>query len=159
MGFSTKRGRPKLKLEKADYGSPELRSKRQNDMTLEALDLCLKKGLITEDEHQAGLRLRWLYKIKFGSPTIKAYSYDIYGGYSKPEDDPIWVQKRSNEYIAALNELQKYKAKKVVMNIAIFDLRESFLLNSKINYSLAVDYRIFKAGISALAKMMKKSFV
>lgn len=159
MGFSRKRGRPKLNLQKTDYGSPELRLKRQNDMTMEALDLCLKKGLIDENEHQAGLRLRWLYKIKFGSPNIKAYSINIYGGYEKPEDDPLWVKKRSDEYITALDELKKYQSKKIVMNIAIFNLRESFLLDNQANYHSAIDYRIFKSGISALAKKMKKVVV
>jgi hypothetical protein len=154
MRFSSKRGRPKLNKDPIDYGTPELQRKRKQNLTIEALDLCLKKNLINEIEHQAGMKLRWLYSLKFGSPNIRAYSFNNEGPCNKYEDNPQWLKKKSDEYISFLNELQKYKAKNTVMNIAIFNIRGSFLTNTDISRQVMKDYKTFKSGINAISKLI-----
>ena len=99
LSFSKKRGRPRVEKEKNDYGTLELRNKRLLELTTEPLDLCFKKQLITIEEHEAGIRLRWLYTLKFGSPDISAYSFEPAGSSCFRNDDsaPAETKKRVNQ--------------------------------------------------------------
>ncbi|MDA0780985.1 MAG: hypothetical protein PQ612_01355 [Rickettsiales bacterium] len=162
MGFSRKRGRPKtLKVEK-DYGTPQLQTKKNLGITTEPLDLCLKKKLISQDEHEAGIRLRWLYTLRFGSPNISAYSYEKISTGSFRNDDENWLKERSLEYENAMKELCKINAKRIVMNICIFHLRSSFLLPyydgitiSEANKRKKL-FTTFKDGMEVLATSLGK---
>jgi len=56
-GFSRRRGRPRQNIQENDKGTFELRQKRNLGITIEAIDLCLKKSLITQEQHNAAMRL------------------------------------------------------------------------------------------------------
>ncbi len=164
MGFSSKRGRPKLEREAIDYGTEQLQKKREQNMTTEALDLCLKRSLIDIDEHEAGLRLRWLYTLRYGSPGIRAYHPDNFGVSCFRVDDEEWLQARKIEYENAVNELNRVGAKRIVMHICVFNKRALFLLPYKkiitshegiIRHN---QYLKFKEGLALLSvRMGKKS--
>lgn len=138
MGFSRRRGRPALQKEKTDLGTAELRFKKAFDITTEAIDLCLKKDLITQEQHQSAIRLRWLYTLKFGSPDISAYSLDGVGASCFRADDEAWLSARHYEYATALKELDLIRAKKIVMNISIFNMFPSFLQRRKLDINSSV---------------------
>lgn len=162
MAFSRKRGRPKVEKEKNDYGTLELRNKRLLELTTEPLDLCLKKQLIKLEEHEAGIRLRWLYTLKFGSPDISAYSFEPAGSSCFRNDDKEWLSARHVEYENAIYAIQKANAKRIVMNICIFNQRANFLLpyHQEITPIEAKNRRSefdkFKEGIEILAKSLGK---
>lgn len=62
------RGRPP----RAGYDciiTPELARKHARGETLEPLDFCLREGWISEAQHRAGIRLRWLYGKLVGVPA------------------------------------------------------------------------------------------
>ncbi len=65
-----KRGRPKNTGTNIDKGTIELQRKRKDNLTIESLDLCLQKNIITPIEHMSGIKLRWIYTLRFGVPTI-----------------------------------------------------------------------------------------
>ena len=127
-GFSRKRGRPSKNTIEQDRGTLELRKKRSLGITTEPLDLCLKKRLITTNQHTSGIRLRWLYTIRFGSPDVSAYNFEGHGIPCKKEADEEWVKARYKDYSNALEALEKIGAKTIIMNICVFNQRASFLL-------------------------------
>lgn len=128
MAFSKRRGRPRKTYETGkDKGTLELQAKRMQNQTIEPLDLCLSKGIITEQQHNAGIRLRWLYTLKFGAPTISAYLPDESGGHSCKSEDSNWIAKRQNEYNKIIELLDKTKSRKLVMDICVFNNPPAFL--------------------------------
>lgn len=123
MRAKQRAGRPKQQRAKIDRGTLELRQKRQADITEEALDLAFKRALIDEKEHEAAMRLRWLYHLRFGSPNVKAYDPDgkfSSGGIAQQKDD-AWYGKRKQEYEEAVALLSDMGARNVVMWVAVFD--------------------------------------
>jgi hypothetical protein len=158
MGFSRKRGRPALQKSQDDKGTNELQRKKSLGITAEPLDLCLKKGLICDEEHNAGIRLRWLYTLRFGAPDISAYSLDRRGKSCVQSDNDEWLHPRQLEYNNALTTLDKIGAKTIVMNICVFNQRPAFLLPYSVNItsmetkSRHAKFTKFKDGLKALAK-------
>ncbi|MCE3233456.1 MAG: hypothetical protein K0R98_1713 [Rickettsiaceae bacterium] len=162
MGFSRKRGRPCAPREKTDKGTKELQEKRARNHTIEPLDLCLKKQIIESSEHEAGIRLRWLYTLRFGAPDISAYQPEMRGKSCFHADDEEWLHARHLEYKNALVELEKIGAKRVVINICIFNQRAAFLLPATADtthYQLRLrhaTFRKFKDGMEVLAGVLGK---
>jgi hypothetical protein len=158
MGFSRKRGRPSLNKEKKDTGTKELREKIIRNLTIEPLDLCLKKKLISSNEHKAGIRLRWLYTLRFGSPGISAYHPENQGPSCFRSDDESWLAARHSEYTNMLSALEKIGAKRVVMNICVFNQHVAFLTppdKNTTSYDLRLryaQYKKFQDGLDCLAK-------
>lgn len=162
MGFSRKRGRPKTIKAQKDHGTPQLQAKKKLGITSEPLDLCLTKKLICIDEHEAGIRLRWLYTLRFGSPQISAYSIEPASSGSFRNDDENWLKARNLEYESAINDLSKIHAKRIVMNICIFNLKSSFLLPYHDDITIyeakkrKKQFSIFKEGMETLAISLGK---
>ena len=100
-------GRPKMIREEKDSGTPELQFKRAHDETEEALDLCLTKGLITQEQHWCGIHLRWLYTLRYGAPGVRAVDPAHVAGLELESDDPKWRELREAEYHEAAGKLHK----------------------------------------------------
>lgn len=162
MGFSKTRGRPKRNFTPGkDKGTAELRAKRQANITTEPLDLCALRGLINEEQQNAGIRLRWLYTLKLGAPSIKAYSADNLSGRSCKYEDEYWLQQRQLEYKLIIDELEKTKARKIVMDICIFNRMPDFLykIPTKVNLYNLQNYRdleLFVSGLNYIAQTLTK---
>ena len=128
MKFSRRRGRPKRTNPIGkDKGTAELQQKREANLTSEPLDLCLAKGLINEEQHNAGIRLRWLYTLKLGAPTISAYNPGEAGGASCKYDDETWLAYRQEEYNLILALLDKNKCRNIIVNTCIMGQAPGFL--------------------------------
>jgi hypothetical protein len=127
MGFSRKRGRPATLRNKIDKGTLELRQKKARGITAEPLDVCLSRKIINEQQHAAGLRLRWLYTLRFGSPDIGAYQFERLGASGFRQDSEEWLKARQDEYNGAISKLMQIGAKTIVMNVCIFNQRAAFL--------------------------------
>lgn len=132
MAFSNRRGRPKSTHDKKDLGTPELIYKRMMDYTTEPIDLCLKKGLITTDQHNSGIYFRVLYRIVFGKKLdVSANNFEELGSLSGNVTDEEMLSRSKTLYCASLEQLTKAKAKRIVMNCCIFNQRPAFLLPYK----------------------------
>ncbi len=129
MRSKQRAGRPKNVKPKVDLGTVQLRKKRAEGLTMEALDLALARGVIEQNAHEAGLRLRWLYTLRFGAPNVSAYDPDgRFGGAGvSNQHSPEWNRLRTQEYQQALDNLDKVKAKRLVMWVCVFDKRPLFL--------------------------------
>lgn len=159
MKFTSKRGRPKLNLPKTDVGTPELAAKRKQGLTTEPLDLCLQRGIISQDEHWAGIHFRWLYTIIFGAPTVSASDPSSLGGKTLHEENSDWIRSCEKEYARAQQLLQKHRALPLVPNICVFNHVPVFLSChanwQKLSHMHEIhdEYTRFKHGLEALFKL------
>ncbi len=129
MPHSLRRGRPPLHKPEKDLGTPELQARRQRGLTLEPLDFCLKHGIISHDEHWAGLHLRWLYTLRFGAPTVRGVEFDKLAAAARShvEHDDHWKAAREWEYNAAVDALAGCGAKRIVLDVCVFHRFPYFL--------------------------------
>ncbi len=166
MGFSSRRGRPRVKIDGPDTGTPELRRKQTLGLTSEPIDLCLERGLITPDHHWCGLHLRWLYTVRYGAPVVTTrYGSKETLASAEPEDS-AWRIEREGEYhdaIAALHAIRRYEC---TMRLCVFNERPAFLSkdltakawgNPALAEQLAIHHRMLREGLDALVDRWRKS--
>jgi len=127
LSFGKRRGRPKLQRPRVDTGTPELVMKRLMGDTMEALDLCLERRLISESQHWCGIHLRWLYTLRHGAPTPQALDPSHTGGFEAKADDPAWRSAREQEYHEAMALITASGHALIVMNLCIYNERPPFL--------------------------------
>lgn len=101
--------------------------KRLMGETMEALDLCLERRLISPQQHWCGIHLRWLYTLRHGAPGVRTLDPTHLGGCEIKNDDPTWRAARELEYNEALNLLAKSGHALLVMNLCIYNERPAFL--------------------------------
>ncbi len=133
MAFNRKRGRPKATpvSEPKDLGTQELIKKRAYQVTAEAIDLCLEKGLISIEQHWCALHLRWLYTLRYGVPSVKAIDPTHFGGKTVPCDSAEWRREREKEYLDALQAIGSARRVKHILDICIFGYRPAFLQRAR----------------------------
>lgn len=128
-----RRGRPAKKLaeptgDTPDTGTPELAAKRQRGLTAEPIDLCLERGLISEDQHRVALHLRWLYTIRYGAPGITAFDMTRGPGLECfVEDDPLWRMHRERDYLEAIELLRQAGYADELLPLIIDNQRPAYL--------------------------------
>ncbi|MFZ4111533.1 MAG: hypothetical protein ACOYKQ_13815 [Polymorphobacter sp.] len=128
-GFSSRRGRPANNRTSADFGTPELIFKRAHAETMEAIDLCRERRIITADQHWCGLHLRWLYTLRYGAPGVSAVDLTRIDGYAMAaaEDSPVWRAAREAEFAHAITLLRTHRRCDLVMQVCVFNERPVFL--------------------------------
>lgn len=123
-----RRGRPRIARESTDSGTLELQRKRASGSTQEAIDHCLASGMITPEMHQSALHFRWLYTLRFGSPTVKALNPAEYHGVEhRPSSESrqcsgMWDQAREEEYRQAAEALGSSHCLHAVLQITVYNL-------------------------------------
>ncbi|MFZ4124960.1 MAG: hypothetical protein ACOYJ2_02660 [Rickettsiales bacterium] len=127
MAFTSKRGRPKSERPTTDMGTPELQFKRAHGVTHEAIDICLQKNLISEQQHWCGLHLRWLYTLRYGAPSVSSTLRMLYDSHNIRPDDPEWRSAREAEFAEAVTMLRAHARYVPVAALAIFNERPLFL--------------------------------
>lgn len=161
LNFSRRRGRPKNNRPLLDTGTPETVMKRLMGITTEALDLCLEKGIITEQQHWCGIHLRWLYTLRYGVPSARTTNLTFMESCGhKPSDyeDPLWRVSREKEYNDALNMLTKSGYSLLLINLCVYNelprifssQREKSLVYREITEKIS-------SGLNILLKLWKKS--
>ena len=145
-----KRGRPKNISD--NRGTIELQKKRESNLTIESLDLCLQRKIITPVEHISGIKLRWIYTLRFGAPTIQSKLLQT-KFYNSKNYDEKFLQDLQKKYCDIIEVLKEIHAHKIVMSICIFNEFPNFLRLRKLG-----DYQEekFIQGIKLLVKEFKK---
>lgn len=144
------RGRPKKISAKVDFGTAELFQKRVLGITKEPLDLCLERGIINGAEHAAGLTLRRLFVLKHGTPGLQSKDYSKLKGRGESKyNDQQWLSLQQSVYADVLSTLKSIKCDQSIMDVCIYSIMPSFLINMRHNKSI-LDLMIFKDGMSAL---------
>ncbi|MBA4274467.1 MAG: hypothetical protein C0436_02305 [Alphaproteobacteria bacterium] len=138
MSFSTRRGRPAKPKIVHDTGTPELQAKKSVGLTMEAIDACLERELITREQHWAGLHYRWLYTVRYGAPSISSHWWRLTEQARGPRTDNIdWRTAREQEYAEARNLLMMHRLYESVMQIAVYNETPCFLRPDLLQQALA----------------------
>lgn len=132
LPFPRKRGRPPLHRPSIDLGTPELIRKRQLGETTETLDLCLERGLITQQQHWCGIHFRWLYTLRFGAAGVRAIDPTHFGGRDISSEDPQWRQAREEDYNRIIQLLSERGYGLLLLNICVYNERPIFLKTNQI---------------------------
>lgn len=153
------RGRPKSERPKHDYGTSELIAKRLHGETSEALDLCLERGIITPEQHWCGIHLRWLYTLRFGTPSIQATPLHDTAQTAAKLHDPKWQASCEQEYQEAITLLTQGGYAVQMANICIFNETPHFLKKpSALNRPVVADAERlrFLDGLDVLVRCWEK---
>lgn len=138
--FPRKRGRPKTIRTPKDHGTEELQAKRKANVTAEPLDLCLERGIISQEQHWCGIHLRWLYTLRYGAPGVRALDPTHMGGAENKMDDPVWREAREQEYHEAMKLLTDKGYAKLLASLCIYNERPVFLETAQKNKAKNVTY-------------------
>jgi hypothetical protein len=119
-----KRGRPKTR-----YAKEKSISLTKLQVVPEPFDMCLQQGIINVTQHRAGLRLRWLYTLHFGLPTVQGYDLTKVRGRDPSRHDEKWLTERRNEYKTITTKLhhENKNAARILYNIVVYHYYPSFL--------------------------------
>lgn len=154
MTLKRRRGRPKQDRPTIDYGTVELQRKKNLGLTTEPLDLYLDKDLIDNQQHQAGLRLRWLYTLHFGLPNVTAYNPEYHGSSCIKVENTLWMADRKAEYHQCVDMLKKIGAMRLIFNVCIFS--QKLPTQKDINTKHLGYHRTFIEGLDALVTLFTK---
>ena len=154
LSFPKRRGRPKNTRPMHDSGTPELVMKRAMGQTMEALDLCLERELITKRQHWCGIHLRWLYTLRYGAPSVRTIDPTHLGGMEIKNDDPLWRSARELEYHEAINLLASSGHALLLLNLCVYNERPVFLRGPHAQAESALD--AVREGLDALAELWKR---
>ncbi len=154
LSFPKRRGRPKVTRPMHDSGTPELVMKRALGETIEALDLCLERGLITQAQHWCGIHLRWLYTLRYGAPSVRTIDPTHLGGAEIKTDDPTWRMAREIEYNEAIGLLAASGHALLIINLCVYNERPIFLRGA----STQSENSLFavREGLDALTRLWRK---
>lgn len=128
MGFKQGRGRPRNTRPAVDSGTPELVIRNRLGLTREPLDLCLEHGLLTAEMHQAAMRWRWLYSIKYGVSAPKQVRWMEESTPAALSRDDAWKSQRSLELTRLTNAISREAAYKMFTDAALFSRWPRFLI-------------------------------
>jgi hypothetical protein len=140
-----KRGRPKKIISKLN--------KSKNQGIVESLDLCLQKKIITSIEHASAMKLRWIYTLRFGAPTLQS-KLKLIDSYSAKNYDEQLLQDLQKKYRNVIAGLRAIYAHKIVMDVCIFNEFPTFLIVSNLESRLQEK---FLQGMELLTKEFSKS--
>jgi hypothetical protein len=128
-------GQIQRKVAKPDLGTPEILARRlavchdprySPDWPLQVL---LARGLITIEEHDAGMRFAGLYYALYGAPFGRALDYDrLISGfdredmrtYGAPTGDAVRRLWQERQYRLSCETLDRASARSVVMAMAVY---------------------------------------
>jgi len=155
--FPRKRGRPRKIREEKDLGTPELQAKRNALETVEALDLCLEKGIITQEQHWCGIHLRWLHTLRYGAPGVRAMDLSEISGIDIISDDPAWREAREAEYHVAVTTLSGKADIKLLIDICVHNERpEFFRAEGRKIYRSVKELQRLREGLDVLVAHWRK---
>jgi len=107
----------------------ELKRKHALGITLSPLDLCLRRGIISDALHRAANRFIFLHNARFGLASMKCHTswhYNINASYTilRNEEQVSMIRK---EYLAISRILQNLRSYNLVVNVCIHDYYPHFL--------------------------------
>ena len=111
-----KRGRPKIQLRENTVCNNKVKVIYHS----EPLDIYLKKNIISAEEHQCGIRLRWLYTLRYGAPSLQT-KLSQHQGYGLRHRNEKWLMEKQRKYRLIVGELQKFDLAGLVIGVCVFN--------------------------------------
>lgn len=129
-------GRPASQKFKKDLGTPELIAKRKIGITTEPLDLCFERRIIDDSQHRCAIYFRWLYTLRFGLPTVRAYDLARTKGRDvESYKSHLWLHEKQGEYERLVRKLKAIEAFHVILDICVYNMMPKFLRNGYVEES------------------------
>jgi hypothetical protein len=142
-----RKGRPRQpKLEM----TPELREKHGQGLTLEPMDLLLKRAMVTQGQHWAANHLRWLYSKRYG--ISKPRQVVLNDNDKLATHDPEFVADLALELLDAEACLKQHGASREVFQIAVFGERPKWFGEWLLGKQ-SIESRRFMKGLEVLASI------
>jgi hypothetical protein len=109
-----KKGRPKI------YYDFKLNSNQYKFE--EPLDFFLREGVISLEQHKLALKLRWIFTVNFGLPTVQAYNIaKVKGrGVSKYDEASLYEIRQKYKEITEFLYYQDKESAKAILNVIIY---------------------------------------
>ena len=87
----------------------------------EPFDVLFKNGIITIVQHKLALKLRWMFTVNFGLPTVQAYNINKVRGrdVSKYDDDTLAAIRYKYKQIIDFLYLEDKASAKALINVII----------------------------------------
>ena len=124
MAFTSRRGRPKQAPQaEIDFGTPELRHKRAQQVTIEPLDWLRNKEIITHKQHWCGLHFRWLYTLRYGATTVQSLDVARENGITHQREYGEWQLEREQEWKEAVLHLKTQNLLGVALEYCVYQQR------------------------------------
>jgi len=120
MSFTNRRGRPKKLDDETDLGTPELRRKRQQNVTIEPLDWLRQHELISEKQHWCGLHFRWLYTLRYGTTTVQSLDATRINGIIHYRENNQWQTEREEEWKLASRQLEEQQLLNIALRYCVY---------------------------------------
>jgi hypothetical protein len=155
-----------------DRGTPEQQDRRawlvqggRLELAAYPLGVLLANGAISEDEHKAGCRYAWLYRLAFGRVSIAAASYELLGDGASYHEDEAWLRDRAAELSRLQSALGCFmtptgpktaigrQVKRLVDELAVFGKAPRWMLPVAPGPGDCRDAELFLAGIRRLAEV------
>lgn len=135
--------------------------KRVFGLTAEALDLCLERGIIRDEQHWCGIHLRWLYTLRHGVPSVRAIDPSHFGGGEPKNEDPEWRAAREKEYNEAITLLTRSGHALLLLNLCVYNERPKYLNFSPAEIKTTLPYITdsiarLRDGLDNLVNLWKK---
>lgn len=154
----SRRGRPKNTNISLDFGTVELRQKRECFATMEAIDLCLYRGLISKEQHKYAVKLRWLYTLRFGTPYIKSHEFlEFSGRHTSKHMDENSLRAKQMWYQEATQALEAGNCRRIVMDVCVFNIYPTFLTNPQSQFAHA-ELEQFQGGLTIITSLFKSYY-
>lgn len=115
------------------------------------LDSMLENDFIEKEHHDAGLKLRKMHDVIFGSAVIKAYDISRVKGRSCRKIDEVYLCNIESEYIFLVDMLMKNSFWEVVSEVCIYQNKNIPSNNIDKSYYLSC----VKDGLSMIAEHFK----
>ena len=152
--MANKRGRPRLDRPKHDYGTPELILKRMELSPMDTarsttpLDVCLSRGVISDEAHSAATYFNALRKLVFGKAHPPAIDLTAASRGGMPDElDTAQAEMNYRDACAAM-KCQGRQALDAVENLVVHERWPDWLFKHQ-NNNLASRNK-FCLGIAAL---------
>lgn len=121
MAFTSRRGRPKKQERpEADTGTPELRRKRQQCLTVEPLDWLREREIITQQQHWCGLHFRWLYTLRYGVATVQSLDAARVKGLMHSKEYEEWQNEREADWKNAVEAIASPALLQLLLNYCVY---------------------------------------
>ena len=127
------RGRPKLNKPAKDLGTVELQKKKKLHITDDALDLMLRREVITENQYHAGMKLRYFFNMLYGFLKVRAYDMSMVRGLSTDTDgNEVICAKIKQRYDGVMRRLASRSYSNTIYRVCLHGEMQPFMQNFNI---------------------------
>lgn len=143
-----------LKHFSSHFGRFNKRHRKRSFNSSDPLDYCYEKGLISYEEHKAGIEFRKLHITKFGIKTITS-NFPLQGYRCGKTLSDSEIMYRHSKYEKICRHLRKQKLLRVMLDICVYTVTPAFI-SAPGTFRATHEFENFSSGIGELKSVIKK---